>query len=256
MKTRPPISAARRIRFPIAVLMVIACSTSFRCNWACGQSDVSSENEVVDRFWDVLLRRPRPGIALDRIYSHHVQNGSVDTFLRSLDRGPTEEQAGEHQMIRGLIQLRRGQSSAAVDSLRKADRLLPADAMSSYYFALALQAAGNTDEAVVAFQRSIDRKPSRREAADVYFELSHLQTQAKKTQEAIATLASLQERFPGDQEIGQRIARTLVAERLFPAALDKYSELADSTQQPEEKIHCQIEAAEIKRQLGDVQESM
>lgn len=259
-RTQLKIAMKCQLRFAI-ILVMMGCSLTYRCQWVLGQSPARDEspeqveNQAIDRFLEVLLRRPRPGIALDRVYTHHVQNGSLDTFLTSINGGESDERAGQQQMVRGLIQLRRGQTSAAVASLQKADRLLPNDAMASYHLGLAWQASGRANQAVEALLRSIDRQPSRREAAEVFFELSRIQNQSGDATQAVQTLKQLQERFPGDREMGLRIARALADEKHLQAALNLYLELAETTQRPEDKVTCQIEAAELKRKLGNDKEA-
>ncbi|MEM9366872.1 MAG: hypothetical protein AAGD07_12835, partial [Planctomycetota bacterium] len=40
------------------------------------QTSTAQQQQIADRFLQVLQRRPRVGTALDRVYGHHVQNGT------------------------------------------------------------------------------------------------------------------------------------------------------------------------------------
>lgn len=220
-----------------------------------GQSAVPEQDEITSRYFEVLIRRPRPGTALDRIYSHHLQNRTLDEFLKSLDLEETATQAGEHQMVLGLIQLRRGQYSKAIESLGKAERWLENDAMASFHLGKALLAIGKTDEAARAMQRAIDRGPNRLESSEVFLELGRILARSGESDRAISVWSQLQTQFPGDQRIGERIATTMVDEKLFEPALVRYTELAETTRDPQQKILFQIEAAELQRDLKKFDEA-
>ncbi|WP_182870426.1 tetratricopeptide repeat protein [Rhodopirellula sp. JC639] len=204
---------------------------------------------MIQRFTEVLLKRPRPGTALDRVYSHHLQNGTLDEFLQSLDVDETTELAAGKQLVLGLIQLRRGLTAPAVAALSKAERGLENDAMASFYLGRALFAVGKTDQAAQAMQRAIDRGPPRLEAAEVYLELGRLYSRSGKSEQAIKTWNQLQQRFPGDRSIGERIARCLVDEKHHELALEHYVRLADETQNDQQRVQYQIQTAQLQRIL-------
>ena len=76
----------------------------------------AQERAVAERFVQVLKRRPRPGTALDRVYGFHVQNGSLDDFIKTLQVADDAPDAGQNQMILGLLQSQRGKEAAAAHS--------------------------------------------------------------------------------------------------------------------------------------------
>ena len=47
-------------------------------------ADLEKERLTTQRFLDVLLKRPRPGTALDRVYGYRVQAGTLDELLASI----------------------------------------------------------------------------------------------------------------------------------------------------------------------------
>ncbi|WP_372894524.1 tetratricopeptide repeat protein [Stieleria sp.] len=219
------------------------------------QRPAAESDQAIERFTEVLLRRPRPGIALDRVYSHHLQNRTLDDFLRSLDAAESAERAGEHQMVLGLIQLRRGLYGKAIVALGKAERWLEQDAMASFQLAAALRATGKTDEAIEAMQRSLDRGPRRVDAVEIYLQLGRLHAQSGNQSKAIQTWKQLEQQFPGDQSIAERVARQLVDERLYEPALEQYTQLARGAKNAEQKIRIQIQTAELQRLLDRADEA-
>ncbi len=218
----------------------------------CGvlaQRPAAESDQAIERFTEVLLRRPRPGIALDRVYSHHLQNRTLDDFLRSLDSEETAERAGERQLVLGLIQLRRGLYGKAIVALGKAERWLEQDAMASFQLGKALRATGKTDEATEAMQRALDRGPRRVDAVEIYLQLGRLYAQSDNQAKAIRTWKQLEQQFPGDQTIAERVARQLVDQRLYEPALEQYTQLVRGTENAEQKVRFQIQTAELQRLL-------
>ncbi len=124
--------------------------------------DELSEEEMrqiktAERFLSILERNPRRGTALDRVYGHHVEFGSLDTFLESLrERAEESTDDGAVWMLLGLFESQRGNDGAAADAFLKAEQLRPEDAMASYYMGQSQLRIGQSEEAVASFERGID----------------------------------------------------------------------------------------------------
>ncbi|MCS7466520.1 tetratricopeptide repeat protein [Stieleria sp. ICT_E10.1] len=237
-----------RVALLVSLLAICGVALTDRCD-VLAQRPAAEADQAIERFTEVLLRRPRPGIALDRVYSHHLQNRTLDDFLRSLDVAETAERAGERQMVLGLIQLRRGLYGKAIVALAKAERWLGQDAMASFQLAAALRATGKNDEAIEAMQRSLDRSPRRVDAVEIYLQLGRLYARSGDQAKAIRTWKQLEQQFPGDQTIAERVARQLVDERLYEPALEQYTQLVRGAENAEQKIRFQIRTAELQRLL-------
>ncbi|MEM9585779.1 MAG: hypothetical protein AAGA03_00745, partial [Planctomycetota bacterium] len=97
--------------------------------------EAERERMIADRFLQVVLRRPAPGTALNRVYAHHIQAGTLDDLMAEL-RTNTQgkgDQAGASQMTLGLLQLRRGDDAKAAESLATAEQMRSDDPMASYH---------------------------------------------------------------------------------------------------------------------------
>ncbi|MFK8112804.1 MAG: tetratricopeptide repeat protein [Rubripirellula sp.] len=210
---------------------------------------------MADRFLEVLMRRPRPGTALDRVYGYHVQNGSLEELITSLEVDDDAENVGASTMILGLIQSQRGKPALAVRALEKAERLLPNDAACSYYLGKAMLAIGQTESAADAIARSIERKPARNEALPIFTELGRIYGRAGQSEKALAVWKQLEAMFPGDARVGGQIAQTLAEEGNVQEALDRYAKLSESTRDEEDKIAFAVRAAEMRRRLGENDEA-
>ena len=221
--------------------------------------DTASESEsrerlLAERFMTVLMRRPRPGTALDRVYGYHVQNGSLEELMESLDVDADQEDSGVKQMVLGLLQAQRGKHAAACDAFAKAEERLPEDAICSYLLGKSLLAIGRTEEAAAAVERSIERGPARNEALPIFTELGRIYGRAGQREKALEVWTKLEALFPGDAKVGGQIARTLAEDGDLEGALDRYEALAKASRRSDEQVGFAVRAAEMKRRLGKADE--
>ncbi|MEL6104563.1 MAG: tetratricopeptide repeat protein [Planctomycetota bacterium] len=213
------------------------------------QSD--SDRVNAEKYLQVLLRRPRPGVALDRVYGFHVQNDSLDELQAELTGDASREDAALRQMVWGLIQLNRGRGSEAAKALSLAEASLPGDAACSFFLGRALLANGQTEDAAAAMERAIDRGPSRSEALPMFTELGRIYGRAGQTEKSLGVWSRLEKLFPGDTKVGGQIARILADEGNIEEALRRFERLADTARRPDEKIAFAVQAAEMRRLMGE-----
>ena len=245
----------------LTCLSLIAC-VSFTCvvehspqRTAIAQGPADpQQKQIAERFLTVLLRRPRPGTALDRVYGYHIQAASLDSFIEELEAKADSggDDAGAYRMLVGLIQLQRGSDAAAVAALRKAEPLLPTDAMVSYYLGKALLLVGQTNQAAAALERSVQRGPDRNDALMVYKELGRIYQRGEQNDKALSVWNRLEEAFPGDARVSEEIATTLAQEGQLDAALERFAQLAVQHAESGDyrSVGYQIAAADLKRRLG------
>lgn len=243
--------------FVFGALLVFLLGGGLLCLPSSAQeaSNTDRERVTADRFFQVLLRRPRPGTALDRVYGYHVQNGSLDQLIESLDVEDDAPSAGEKAMILGLIQAQRGKSALAVDAFSKAEDRLPNEAACSFYLGKSLLAVGENERAAAAIQRSIDRGPARNEAVPIFTELGRIYGRAGQNEKAFAVWKQLETMFPRDASVGGQIARALAEEGNLEEALARFVALSKSSRDEDDKIAFAVEAAELRRRLGEPDEA-
>lgn len=203
--------------------------------------------QVAERFLDVLEKNPRRGTALDRVYGHHVEFGTLDSFLEKLrGRVQNSPEDGAGWMLLGLFEAHRGQDAAAVDAFRKAEQFRPDDALGSYYLGQALLLMGQPAEAVQAFERAIERNPQRTDLLEIFQQLGRVHQRAQRTEEALKVWERLEAMFPDDPRVQEQIAVTLVEEGEYAQALPRYEKLATLVKDDYRKVMFQIQAAELK----------
>ncbi|HTK76315.1 MAG TPA: tetratricopeptide repeat protein, partial [Gemmataceae bacterium] len=213
-------------------------------------ADEQREKLVMDRFLSVLEKNPRRGTALDRLYGHHVERGTLDKFIADFtDRTKKDPADGTAWMLIGLVEAQRGKEANAVTAFKQAEQHRPDDALACYYLGQSLVMVGQPDAAAQAFERAIQRKPNRTDLLDVFQALGRVYQRAQKSEQALAVWARLEKRFPDDLRVQEQIASTLVEEGQFEQALPRYEKLSKAVQDPYRQSTFRMEAAELKVRL-------
>ncbi|MEM6470232.1 MAG: tetratricopeptide repeat protein [Planctomycetota bacterium] len=212
---------------------------------------MTAERATAERYLKVLLRRPRPGVALDRVYGFHVQNDSLEALQDTLKADLPDEPAGAGSLIWGLIELQRGNTAEAVIELQAAEELRAEDAVCSFYLGRALLSLGKTELALEAMERAIDRGPRRSDALPIFTELGRLYSRAGQSEKSLRVWQRLEAMFPGDRKVGGRIAKALAEEGEYEKAKLRYQSLAQQSRNPSDRIAFEVQAAEMDRESGE-----
>ena len=252
-----------RVPFSVAVVAVLAIwPIAINCHAAAksvvqdSQPDELSEEEaksikIADRFFSILEKSPRRGTALERVYGHHVEFGTLDEFLKGLgDRVEANAEDGDGWMLLGMFEAHRGQDAEAVDAFSKAETFRTEDAMPSYYLGQSLLLIGQPEKAVEAFERAIDRKPRRPDMLEIFRQLGRVHQRAQRTEEALKVWDRLEKLFPDDARVQEQIAITMVEEGEYDLALPRYENLAKIVKDDYRRVTFNIEAAELKIRLN------
>ena len=232
------------------------CHVAMTCNNVASKNPPGAlqQDQITQRFMQVLLQRPREGTALDRVYGYHIQAGTMDRFVKELETAaatPGDDQ-GPKTTLLGLIEMRRGRDEKAVTALKRAEPLMVDDAMVSYYLGRSLRMAGDEEAAAAAFRRALDRGPNRNEALPVFKELARLYHRIGHNEKALEVWHELESVFPGDTRISEQVAAALAEEGQLKQALKRYEQLAQPSGRSDDfrKVGFQIASAELKRRLG------
>jgi predicted Zn-dependent protease len=211
----------------------------------------SQQKQIVERFQKVLERNPRRGTALDKIYGFHIENGTLETFVKQLEeRVAAEPVDGVGWMILGLVESQRGRDAAAAVALAKASELRTDDPLAAYYLGQSLVLTGQPDKAAAAFEQAITRKPAQADLLEIFQSLGRVHQRAQRNHEALAVWSRLEKLFPGDQRVQEQIAATLVEEGQSAEALPRYEALVKATKDDYRRAVYRMEAAELKVKLS------
>ena len=226
-----------------------------------GQPDSSQEEqkqrETIARFVAVLEKNPRRGTALDRVYGHHVEFGTLDSFAAQLkDRASAPTSSGESWMILGMIEYQRGNDAQAVDAFTKAEMLRTKDPLTSYYLGQSQLRIGDSSAAVASFERALERKPQRTDELEIFQQLGRVHQRAQRTDEAMKVWKRLEGLYPDDPRVLEQIAVTLAEEGQFAEALPRYEKLAATSKDDYRKTTFAVTAAELTVKQGDKPEGI
>ncbi len=250
------VRVSRRWSRTCLIVLLAALSLSVCCHHQTRAADEASEEEAqqikaAERFLTVLQKTPRRGTALDRVYGHHVEFGTLEKFLSELkDKTTADPKDGVAWMLLGLFEAQRGQDGNAVDALQQAESARPTDAMASYYLAQSLLRVGQNEEAVAAFERAIERKPQRNDLLEIFQQLGRVHQRAQRTEEAMKVWQRLESLFPDDPRVLEQIAITLAEEGDSVQALSRYERLSKLVKDDYRRTMCLIEVAELKIKSG------
>ena len=219
--------------------------------------DEARERKVMERFLAVLEKTPRRGTALDRVYGYHVERGTLDTFLKTYrDKVAAAPKDGGSWLILGLVEAQRGKDSLAVEAFRQAEATRPDDSLPAYYLGQALVLVGQPDAAADAFERALNRKPTRADLLEIYQALGRVHQRAHRDDKALAVWDRLEKAFPDDPRVQEQIAHALADESQDAAALARFERLVKSTKDRFRQVQFALEAAELKVRLGKSSEAL
>ncbi len=221
------------------------------------QGDEQRERQVMERFLGVLEKNPRKGTALDRVYGYHIERGSIDAFVKTYqERTSKDPKDGVAWMVLALLESQRGRDAAAVLAFRQAEKHRDDDPLASYYLGQALVLVGQPEEAGQAFERAIQRKPTRADLLEIFQALGRVYQRSQRSDQALEVWNRLEKLFPDDLRVQEQIATTLVEEGQHEQALPRYELLVKKTQDEYRKALFKIETAELKVRIGQQQKAL
>ena len=220
-------------------------------------TEEAREQRGMERFLSLLEKNPRRGTPLDRVYGYHVERGSLDACIKSyrdrIDKNPND---GTAWLILGLLEFQRGQDAAAVTALAKAEETRKDDPLPSYYLGQALVLIGQPENAALAFERALTRKPARTDLLDIFQALGRVYQRTQKNEQALEVWNRLEAFFPGDPRVQEQIASALAEENQPAAALPRFEALAKKAADPFRHVQLAISAADLKVRLGRSQDAL
>lgn len=220
-------------------------------------SDEEKERLAAERFLVVLEKNPRRGTAFDRVYGYHVERGTLDELLKKYkERTGKDAKDGLAWMIIGLVEAQRGKDAAAAQAFRQAEAARPDDPLASYYLGQVLVLVGQPDKAAEALERAIAKKPVRTDMLDIFQALGRVYQRGQNVEQALSVWQRLEKLFPDDQRVREQIASVLVEEGQFAQALPRLEGLAKESSDPYRKVTFQMEAAELKVRLGQMDKAL
>ena len=215
------------------------------------EEDEAQAISIANRFVSILEKNPQRGTALEKVFSHHLQRGSLDSFVEELQRR-TKANSGDGVawMLLGLIESQRRMDSEAIVAFTEAEKLRPNDALPAYYRGQSLLRIGEPSKATEAFEIAIQRKPTRIVLLEIFEQLGRTHQRLNQNELAIEVWKRLEAQFPGDTRVLEQIASILNQEGVYADARPRYQQLVLATKDAYQRTQFRIEAAQIQIRLG------
>ncbi|MFN9047770.1 MAG: tetratricopeptide repeat protein [Planctomyces sp.] len=234
------------------------------------ESRPQESRQSVERLFAALVRNPRYGTSFERIVRWHNQQGSLaELQSRLLDygnSGPTK--SGQPQsktdavlpiptgctpdsalLLAGMIALHRADLGVSITLLDQASAARPADPLSAWYLARASAQQGNTAAAVAAYERALQLRPGRADLLEIFREYATGLARSQQPEQSLAIWQRMESAFPGDRRVAQLVADSLSREGRWSEALPRFQALAESSEDPEQRVQLQLSTVDVLQQL-------
>jgi tetratricopeptide (TPR) repeat protein len=217
---------------------------------------------TADRFLIVLERNPRPGTALDKVLEFHLDRGTLSELTdRLTDKAKSltadkPEEAGRVWMVLGLIAASQGDAEAAQPAFEQAESLLPMNAMASFALGRNLIVLNRWADAADALERAMQRKPAATDLLELFQTLGRVRQRLSQGDDVEAVWSRLEKLVPNDPRVPELIARTLLDDGHWAAALPRFETLAKQTTDPYRRSEFELEVVDLRLKLGQTEQAL
>ncbi len=204
------------------------------------------------RFLSILEKNPQRGTALEKVFVHHLQRGTLDAFILSLEkRTQVDPNDGTAWMLLGLFESQRRFDAQAIIAFAQAEKLRSEDALPAFYRGQCLLRTGEPTAAVEAFEAAVLRKPTRIVILELFEQIGRTHQRQNRNDLALQCWKRMEDMFPDDLRVLEQIANIQKQEGGFQDALRKYERLIDLTKDAYQRTQLRIEATQLQIQLGE-----
>ncbi len=207
----------------------------------------------IETFAEVLEKDPRPGIAFERVFAFHAEQGTLDR-LRETFVGRATAAAGIEGascwIIIGLIDQQRGRDVQAIAAFSQAEKVAPENFMASFLLGRSQLEAFQSMQAARTLERALLKQASPADTKEALQLLGRIYRRSHQNEKALDLYKRMETQFPGESGVMEQIATTLVEANMLELALPRMQELGRITDGKQRQIQFLMEAADIKSRLG------
>lgn len=197
-----------------------------------------------------LKQQPAPGAALDKVYTFHLDRGTLDTLLEQLNESVTAADSdGSAALLVGLIEQRRGHFEAAQAAFETALQLRPNDATAARQLGQVLLSRKDNTAAAAALESALQLTTARRDQSEIYQQLGRLYQRMQQPEQALGLWKRFEGAFPNDALVQEKIAAIMVEEGQLAEALLRYQSLQATSNDPYKRIEFGTKAGELLLKL-------
>ena len=249
----------RLFAFVFAILISL-CVFVARPIFSQDEDDAEAEaRKTAERFLLVLERNPRRGTALDKVVEFHVDHESLDELIARLQEQAeaTEfEDAGRAWLVVGLIEASQGDAESAQLALERAEELLPKSAVASFSLGQNLMTLNRWEDAAAALERAIQRKPAPTDFLDLFQTLGRVRQRLVPGDKVVEVWTRLEKLVPNDPRVPELVAKTLLDDGHWEAALPRFEALARATKDLYQRSEFELEAVDLRLKLGQFEQAL
>ncbi len=225
-------------------MRVVSCFFLFALIGGVSIAQAQTDDASLRRYVELLERQPKVGTVFDKIYAAHAERGTLAEFAAAYRQRMTEKRDDAAALIVGLVELQRGRDADAIAALRMAEQTRVKDAQPSLVLSRALLLIGDLDGALQAFDRALERKPNRLDVLEAALTLGQSLLRAARNSDAERVWRQLDDLFPDDARVQERLAVTIGSSGEHAAAAVRFEKLSRSATEPNQRVQFKIRALE------------
>ncbi|MBX3179210.1 MAG: tetratricopeptide repeat protein [Candidatus Hydrogenedentes bacterium] len=210
-----------------AVLLLIAVAAAAQDPPAGVPLD-PAQQQIRDRYEQVLARNPYQEQAFDRVYDAWLVSEGVDAWLKRLESGDNGMPYEARLILRGRILARQLRTGEAITAFLEARAEGASDPALDKMLGQLYYDAGRDAEAIEVLSAALESVEQPEERARLSRLLGNVYLRSGNQDEAIATWERLADAAPGDHFALQELAELFEANRLWDRAAATWERLADA----------------------------
>ncbi|GHT16581.1 hypothetical protein FACS1894189_0610 [Planctomycetales bacterium] len=226
-----------------------------------GDEPAGGEQQVIGRYWDILVKSPKRGVTFDRVYNYYVDTGQgtvlLDDCRKFTQDAPNDAKAW---LLLGLVAERRSELTVAAEAFQTAAKLDADDPMPSLYLGNVCVTQGRFREAITSLEESAKRAENsssgHKEIRNILQTLGQVYERFGEPKKSAEVWNKLEQLFPDNPEILVQIAELLESEGKLDEALKRYEKLAAKTDDGFARVRFTLSGVEIKLRQNKEQDAL
>jgi tetratricopeptide (TPR) repeat protein len=219
------------------------------------------EQQIIERYWDILVKSPKRGATFDRVYNYYVDTGQgtvlLDDCRKFTQDDPNDTKAW---LLLGLVAERRSELTIAAEAFQIAAKLDPDDPTAPFYLGGVCVTQGRFRDAVTSLEESAKRAENsssgRKEIRNILQTLGRVYERFSEPKKSAEVWNKLERLFPDDPEILVQIAELLESEGKWDEALKRYEKLAAKNEDDFARVRFTLSGVEIKLRQNKEQDAL
>ncbi|MEM8733735.1 MAG: tetratricopeptide repeat protein [Planctomycetota bacterium] len=224
-----------------------------------GSASGQSEQKIIERYEQILVKQPKYGTAFDRVFEYHRANESIETWLNTL--ADSQEKSWKHALLRGMVQSRLGSFEPAISAFQTAEKLTDKNetasmALPALYLAQAYESSGKAESAIGAYKKALELATQKSQRLEIATALTELLSLQRREAEALEVWNALEVYFQSDPTVLEIIATKLQDNGQLKDAKQRFLSVERLAPTMQKKVDAAFRVAEIELELGETESAL